>query len=113
MFVFLSKKIAIPNGVKLRTVAWNNEQGWIACGGEDGLLKVLKLENPSGAAPPGGAGGGAGGTTDKRAGELAASSNLSMNQTLEGHTGSAPKHWRLLSDIGILALFHWCDQKGL
>jgi hypothetical protein len=38
-------QIAIPNGVKLRTVAWNNDQGWIVCGGEDGLLKVLKLEN--------------------------------------------------------------------
>ena len=48
MFVYLSKKIAIPNGVKLRSVAWNQEQGWIACGGENGLLKVLKLDNGSG-----------------------------------------------------------------
>ncbi|KAJ3413661.1 WD repeat-containing protein 35 [Chytridiales sp. JEL 0842] len=54
--------------------------GWIACGGEDGLLKVLKLEG--------------GGTTEhKKPGDAAAagasaSSNLSMNQTLEGHSGS-------------------------
>ena len=27
MFVYLSKKIAIPNGVKLESVAWNPEQG--------------------------------------------------------------------------------------
>lgn len=33
-------QIAIPNGVKLRCVSWNSEQGWIACGGETGLLKV-------------------------------------------------------------------------
>ncbi len=46
-------------------------QGYIACGGEDGLLKVLKLET---------------GKDGKMKG-LAAPSNLSMNQTLEGHTG--------------------------
>ncbi|KAJ3217131.1 WD repeat-containing protein 35 [Dinochytrium kinnereticum] len=87
MFVFLSKKIAIPNGVKLRTVAWNNDQGWIACGGEEGLLKVLKLEpSPNVVAP--GAPPDAGG--NRRPGEnLTVSSNLSMNQTLEGHSGEA------------------------
>jgi hypothetical protein len=35
-----SKKIAIPNGVNLRCLSWNLDQGWIACGGENGLLKV-------------------------------------------------------------------------
>lgn len=40
MFIYLSKKIAIPNGVKLRSLAWNSNNGWIACGGEAGLLKV-------------------------------------------------------------------------
>uniref|UniRef100_A0A673JJ84 WD repeat-containing protein 35 n=1 Tax=Sinocyclocheilus rhinocerous TaxID=307959 RepID=A0A673JJ84_9TELE len=44
---------------------WNKYQGFIACGGEDGLLKVLKLETYTG---------------------LAAPRNLSMNQTLEGHS---------------------------
>jgi hypothetical protein len=46
-------------------------QGYIACGGEDGLLKVLKLETGK----------------DGKTRGLAAPSNLSMNQTLEGHTG--------------------------
>ena len=40
MFVYLSKKIAIPNGVKLRSLGWNRSQGWIACGRESGLLKA-------------------------------------------------------------------------
>lgn len=44
MLVYLSKKIAIPNQVKLHCISWNRDQGWIACGGDDGLLKVLKLE---------------------------------------------------------------------
>ncbi|KAJ3204127.1 WD repeat-containing protein 35, partial [Entophlyctis luteolus] len=85
MFVFLSKKIAIPNGVKLRTVAWDNDQGWIACGGEDGLLKVLKLENPPPVTPASLA---ASGDSKKPQGEATASSSLSMNQTLEGHSGA-------------------------
>lgn len=61
MFIYLSKKIAIPNNIPLRSLAWNPEHGWIAAGGDEGLLKVLKLESAS---------------------------NLSMNQTLEGHRGS-------------------------
>eukprot|EP00053_Salpingoeca_punica_P010039 m.90373 g.90373 ORF g.90373 m.90373 type:complete len:1153 (-) comp15261_c1_seq1:288-3746(-) len=67
MFIYLSKKIkvAIPNPVPLETLSWNSKEGWIACGGEDGLLKVLMLE-----------------------GGEAKSGNLSMNQTLEGHSGS-------------------------
>lgn len=65
------KKIAIPNGVKLKSLSWNGINGWIVCGGEDGLLKVLKLDS-SRAVDKKGAGG---------------PSNLSMNQTLEGHDG--------------------------
>jgi len=72
MFVYLSKKIAIPHNLALQVVAWNSAQGWIACGGESGLLKVLKLESSSEA--PAKTGG--------------AQSNLSMNQTLEGHQGN-------------------------
>ncbi|KAK3580220.1 hypothetical protein CHS0354_012747 [Potamilus streckersoni] len=74
MFVYLSKKIAIPNNTKLRCVSWNKDQGYIACGGEEGLLKVLKLESQTG--------------KDVKAKGLAAPSNLSMNQTLEGHSGA-------------------------
>ncbi|XP_077990221.1 WD repeat-containing protein 35-like isoform X1 [Glandiceps talaboti] len=74
MFIYLSKKIAIPNNTKLRCVSWNREQGYIACGGEDGLLKVLKLETQQG--------------KDAKVRGLAAPSNLSMNQSLEGHSGA-------------------------
>jgi WD repeat-containing protein 35 len=72
MFVYLSKKIAIPHNLALQVVRWNAAQGWIACGGESGLLKVLKLESSS--------------ETPAKAG--AGQSNLSMNQTLEGHQGN-------------------------
>uniref|UniRef100_G1NVK7 WD repeat domain 35 n=1 Tax=Myotis lucifugus TaxID=59463 RepID=G1NVK7_MYOLU len=48
MFFYLSKRIAIPNNVKLKCISWNKDQGFIACGGEDGLLKVLKLETQTG-----------------------------------------------------------------
>jgi WD repeat-containing protein 35 len=40
MLVYLSKKIAIPNNVPLSCISWNSDEGWIACGGDDGLLKV-------------------------------------------------------------------------
>ncbi|XP_053476198.1 WD repeat-containing protein 35 isoform X1 [Ictalurus furcatus] len=73
MFIYLSKKIAIPNNIKLKCVSWNRNQGFIACGGDEGLLKVLKLEIQ---------------TDDAKLKGLAAPSNLSMNQTLEGHTGA-------------------------
>ncbi|XP_037949951.1 WD repeat-containing protein 35 [Teleopsis dalmanni] len=70
MFVYLSKKIAIPNNVKLNCIAWNKEQGYIAVAGSEGLLKVLKLEQSQ---------------NGQNKGALAAVSNLSMNQTLDGH----------------------------
>ncbi|XP_030627741.1 WD repeat-containing protein 35 isoform X2 [Chanos chanos] len=73
MFIYLSKKIAIPNNIRLKCVSWNKDQGFIACGGDDGLLKVLKLETQ---------------TDDAKLKGLAAPSNLSMNQTLEGHSGA-------------------------
>jgi WD repeat-containing protein 35 len=60
--------------VKLKCGSWNSEHGWIACGGEGGLLKVLKLESQTTRENPQTKG-------------LAAPSNLSMNQTLEGHNG--------------------------
>ncbi|GAX81565.1 hypothetical protein CEUSTIGMA_g8993.t1 [Chlamydomonas eustigma] len=78
MFIYLSKKIAIPNGTRLKCLSWNSDQGWIACGGENGLLKVLRLE----------------GTSSKEIkasnakGQVTQPGNLSLNQTLEGHNGS-------------------------
>lgn len=53
--------------MNLRCIAWNTEDGHIAVGGDDGLLKVLKLETPKEG--------------------LVATSSLFMNQTLEGHNG--------------------------
>lgn len=44
MFVFLSKKISMPNNSKIDAVCWNKEQGWVVTGGEKGLLKVMKLD---------------------------------------------------------------------
>lgn len=64
-------QIAIPNNTRLRCIGWNKDHGYIACGGDDGLLKVLKLESGK----------------DGKIKGLAAPSNLSMNQTLEGHNG--------------------------
>ncbi|OQR99052.1 WD repeat protein 35 [Achlya hypogyna] len=75
MFIFLSKKIAIPNGAQLCCASWNPEQGWIACGGQNGLLKVLKLESAASKEGKGMRG-------------IAAQSNLTMNQSLDGHAGS-------------------------
>ena len=70
-------QIAIPNEIQLTTLSWHSTKGWIACGGEDGLLKVLKLEPQQ--------------AKDAKLKGLAAPSNLSMNQTLEGHNGTASK----------------------
>ncbi|XP_064381812.1 WD repeat-containing protein 35-like [Halichondria panicea] len=75
MLVYLSKKIAIPNDSALATISWHSSKGWIACGGEDGLLKVLQLETLA--------------SKDAKLKGLAAPSNLSMNQTLEGHNVEA------------------------
>lgn len=58
----------MPSGnMKLYCLDWNKDQGWIACGGANGLTKVLKLDDPRG-------------KNKKKP------SNLSMNQTLEGHS---------------------------
>lgn len=53
-------QIGMPNGTNLNVIGWNQEKGYIACGGDQGLLKVLKLDTGKGQ------GGG----------------NLSMNQNL-------------------------------
>lgn len=49
MFVYLSKKIAIPNNTALRCIAWDKEHGFLASGGDDGLLKILRLDSASSA----------------------------------------------------------------
>ncbi|XP_022697490.1 WD repeat-containing protein 35-like [Varroa jacobsoni] len=98
MFIYLSKKIAIPNQVNLRCIAWNTEDGHIAVGGDDGLLKVLKLETPKEG--------------------LVATSSLFMNQTLEGHNGSVQlmawneKHQRLATADSSGLIIVWMLHKG-
>ena len=71
MFVYLSKKIAIPNNVPLTCIAWDKENDYLACGGEDGLLRIVRLDSNSGP------------TSNNT---QAQTSNLSVNQTLEGHS---------------------------
>eukprot|EP00516_Mucochytrium_quahogii_P007622 CAMPEP_0203752874 /NCGR_PEP_ID=MMETSP0098-20131031/6733_1 /ASSEMBLY_ACC=CAM_ASM_000208 /TAXON_ID=96639 /ORGANISM=" , Strain NY0313808BC1" /LENGTH=1294 /DNA_ID=CAMNT_0050643241 /DNA_START=364 /DNA_END=4245 /DNA_ORIENTATION=- len=103
MFVFLSKKIAIPNGAQLHSLSWNSAQGWIACGGENGLLKVLKLET----------------SADSKARGVAAPSNLSMNQTLEGHQGSVvcstwnATHRKLTTSDQYGLIIVWMLHRGM
>ncbi|XP_074656125.1 WD repeat-containing protein 35-like isoform X2 [Tubulanus polymorphus] len=104
MFIYLSKKIAIPNNTRLRCLSWNGEHGFIACGGEDGLLKVLKLETQPG--------------KDSKAKGLAAPSNLSMNQTLEGHSGAVQvvtwneHHQKLTTSDQYGLIIVWMLYKG-
>ncbi|KAK7092123.1 WD repeat-containing protein 35-like isoform X2 [Littorina saxatilis] len=104
MFVYLSKKIAIPNNTKLRCVSWNREHGYIACGGEEGLLKVLKLEMQAG--------------KDAKVKGLAAPSNLSMNQSLEGHSGAVQvvawneHHQKLTTSDQYGLIIVWMLYKG-
>lgn len=43
LLLVCSKKIAIPNNAKLKCLAWNGEEGWIACGSEQGMLKVRMM----------------------------------------------------------------------
>jgi len=101
MFVYLNKKISIPNGINLKTITWNNDQGWIACGGTDGLLKVLKLESNSNSSDKKGKG-----------------SNLSMNQTLDGHGGSVlvaswnPQYHKLATSDENGLIIVWILYKG-
>lgn len=104
MLVYLSKKIAIPNDVKLHCVSWNRDQGWIATGGDDGLLKVLKLETPT--------------DPEAKLKGIAAPSNLSMNQTLEGHSGGVmcvawnPQHRKLTTSDAAGLIIVWMLHKG-
>ncbi|KAJ3259989.1 WD repeat-containing protein 35 [Boothiomyces macroporosus] len=106
MFIYLSKKIAIPNCANLQTVAWNNDQGWIACGGDDGLLKVLKLESNN---PP----------NTQAENKGAPTSQLSMNQTLEGHNGSLMiatwnrQHQKLTTSDSNGLIIVWILYKGM
>lgn len=45
MFVYLSKRIAIPHEATVTAIRWNEGEGWLACGTKGGLLKVLKVDS--------------------------------------------------------------------
>ena len=113
MYIYLSKKIAIPNGTALHSLSWNANKGWIACGGDSGLLKVLKLETGSKDAP------GAGDVGVPRPRGVAAPSNLTMNQTLEGHDGAVvcviwnAQHSKLTTSDQNGLIIVWMLHKGV
>lgn len=96
MFVYLSKRIAIPNGTTITAIRWNEEDGWIACGGSGGLLKVLKVD-----------------------GGLQKTGGLSSNQTLERHqTNVTIVAWneprrRLISTDESGEIVVWGLRKGM
>ncbi|XP_023244868.1 WD repeat-containing protein 35 [Copidosoma floridanum] len=113
MFIFLSKKIAIPNNVHLNCIAWNQKQGYIAVGGEDGMLKVVRAESSAQTSDAS--------SQSNRAGVKTAvtnSSNLSMNQTLEGHNGQVQvvtwneEHQKLTSSDQNGVIIVWMLYKG-
>lgn len=75
--LLFSVQIAIPNNTRINCISWNKSQGYIAVGGDEGLLKVLKLEQTNNVANN---------PQQNRGMPIAAAqSNLCMNQTLEGH----------------------------
>lgn len=84
----------------------------MAVGGEDGLLKVLKLDQSSGGPPANAA------SALPNRGLAAAPSNLSMNQTLEGHKASAQvvtwndKQHKLTSSSRDGVIMVWMLYKG-
>jgi hypothetical protein len=74
-YASLVKKVAIPDGKKVRTLAWNPEHGYLCAGGDDAMLRVFTLEPEVNEA-----------ATNARG--VAASTKLGMNQPLEGHKGA-------------------------
>lgn len=96
MFFYLTKKIVIPNQSHLNCISWNQHHGWIAIGGNHGLLKVLKLDSSS-----------SGGI------------NLTSNQTLDGHSGDLkcitwnPRYCKLASsdENGLITV--WTLHKNM
>uniref|UniRef100_A0A1X7V818 Uncharacterized protein n=1 Tax=Amphimedon queenslandica TaxID=400682 RepID=A0A1X7V818_AMPQE len=66
------RDISIPNDTFVSSLAWHSKEGWLAVGGNTGLLRVLKLELQAQ-------------DKDAKVKGLAAPSTLAMNQTLEAH----------------------------
>ena len=69
MYVHLNKKINVPNCNKVRTISWSSDHDFIACGGDNGVLKVIKLENK----------------LNSPTFKVDTNKNFTHNQTLENH----------------------------
>lgn len=39
-----SKKISMPDGAGVSSIAWDKRDGWLCCGASNGLVKVIKFE---------------------------------------------------------------------
>ncbi|XP_050313248.1 WD repeat-containing protein 35 isoform X2 [Anthonomus grandis grandis] len=104
MFLYLSKKIAIPNNTKIHSLDWNKQDGYIAVGGDNGLLKILKLDSGTDAS--------------LKTRKFASTSNLSMNQTLEGHSDAVKvltwndPHKKLTTSDSNGVIIVWMLYKG-
>lgn len=102
MFIYLNKKIkiAIPDPIDVNALAWNQEEGWIVVGGEQGLLKVLKLDDVTSREGASGSG------------------NLLMNQNLSGHKGAVQvvtwneQYRRLTTSDSTGLIIVWMLWKG-
>ncbi|KAF8790747.1 WD repeat-containing protein 35 [Argiope bruennichi] len=102
MQCYMSKKIALPKSINMKSIAWNKTHGYIACGGEGGLLKVLKLESRR-----------------EISASVVNSSSLSTNQSLEGHTGNVSlvqwnePYQKLTSCDTNGFIMVWMEHKGI
>ena len=102
MFVHLNKKISIPNCSQVRCIAWSWQHEFIACGGESGMLKVIRLEN-----------------VNQVASKNDSSKNFQMNQTLESHKATVEsvcwneKFQKLTSSDANGTIIVWMFYKGM
>jgi hypothetical protein len=67
----LTFQISIPHGANIYAVGWDNAEGWLACGGGQSILKVLRLES---------------GQSELKNNEIPQKSSVT-SQNLEGHSG--------------------------
>eukprot|EP00117_Sycon_ciliatum_P031550 scpid22207/ scgid3975/ WD repeat-containing protein 35; Naofen len=113
MYVYLSKKINIPDSGGLQCVAWSQTQNWITVGGQDGLLRVLKLESAAQKSTENDPH-----SMDAAAVGIAAPSNLTMNQFLDGHKSDVicaawnSRHTKLTTSDTAGLIIVWMLYRG-
>src|SRR6218665_3958207 len=99
MFVPLNTKIAVPNCKVVRSVEWSWEHDYIACGGDNGILKVIKLQT--------------------QWNQPQSNKNFSHNQTLESHKSHVKRVcWnepfqKLTSSDDSGSIIVWMLYKGM